>query len=347
MTSDLTGSDGYADLLRDVKERVRSAQRRAAAAVNSQLVLLYWSIGRLILARQDRQGWGAKVIERLSEDLRREFPDMKGLSARNLRYMRAFAEAWPDEAIMQQVVAQLPWGHNVRLLDYANTPSEREWYARAAIENGWSRNVLVHQIESGLYARQGKAVTNFRRALPAPESDLAAQMLKDPYNFDFLTLADDARERDLQRGLLQHLRDFLLELGVGFAFVGSQVHIEVGGEDYYLDLLFYHLRLRRFVVVELKLGSFQPEFVGKLNFYLSAADDILRHPDDGPSIGILLCRTQNRVVAEYAMRDLQKPLGVATYQLRDALPDSVQASLPSIEELEAELQARHDDGATP
>lgn len=248
---------------------------------------------------------------------------------------------------MQQVVAQLPWGHNVRLLDYANTPSEREWYARAAIENGWSRNVLVHQIESGLYARQGKAVTNFRRALPAPESDLAAQMLKDPYNFDFLTLADDARERDLQRGLLQHLRDFLLELGVGFAFVGSQVHIEVGGEDYYLDLLFYHLRLRRFVVVELKLGSFQPEFVGKLNFYLSAADDILRHPDDGPSIGILLCRTQNRVVAEYAMRDLQKPLGVATYQLRDALPDSVQASLPSIEELEAELQARHDDGATP
>lgn len=347
MTSDLTGSDGYADLLRDVKERVRSAQRRAAAAVNSQLVLLYWSIGRLILARQDRQGWGAKVIERLSEDLRREFPDMKGLSARNLRYMRAFAEAWPDEAIVQQVVAQLPWGHNVRLLDYANTPSEREWYARAAIENGWSRNVLVHQIESGLYARQGKAVTNFRRALPAPESDLAAQMLKDPYNFDFLTLADDARERDLQRGLLQHLRDFLLELGVGFAFVGSQVHIEVGGEDYYLDLLFCHLRLRRFVVVELKLGSFQPEFIGKLNFCLSAADDILRHPDDGPSIGILLCRTQNRVVAEYAMRDLQKPLGVATYQLRDALPDSVQASLPSIEELEAELQARHDDGATP
>ena len=266
MTSDLTGSDGYADLLRDVKERVRSAQRRAAAAVNSQLVLLYWSIGRLILARQDRQGWGAKVIERLSEDLRREFPDMKGLSARNLRYMRAFAEAWPDEAIVQQVVAKLPWGHNVRLLDYANTPSEREWYARAAIENGWSRNVLVHQIESGLYARQGKAVTNFRRALRAPESDLAAQMLKDPYNFDFLTLADDARERDLQRGLLQHLRDFLLELGVGFAFVGSQVHIEVGGEDYYLDLLFCHLRLRRFVVVELKLGSFQPEFTGKLNF---------------------------------------------------------------------------------
>ena len=343
-----TVSDGigpltdYAGFLEDLKQRIRSARLRAALAVNAELVLLYWSIGQDILARQRDQGWGAKVVDRLSEDLRREFPDMKGLSPRNLRYMRSFAEAWPDEAIVQQVVAQLPWGHNVRLLDYAKDPSEREWYVRATIENGWSRNILVHQIETGLFHRRGKALTNFHVSLPAPQSELAEQLLKDPYNFDFLTLADDARERDLQRGLLQHLRDFLLELGVGFAFVGSDVRLEVGGEDFYLDLLFYHLRLRCFVVAELKVGAFQPEFVGNMNFYLSAVDDLVRHADDQPSIGILLCRTNNRVVAEYALRGMHKPLGITTYQLERALPESLQGVLPSIEDLEAELQVTPD-----
>jgi predicted nuclease of restriction endonuclease-like (RecB) superfamily len=229
---------GYDVLLADLKTRIRTARVRAALAVNRELVLLYWSIGREILTRQKEQGWGAKVIERLSEDLRGEFPDMRGLSSRNLKYMRALAEAWPDAAIVQQVVAQIPWGHNVRLLDYLDTVEERLWYAQQTMEHGWSRNVLVHQFESGLYARQGKAVTNFDRALPPPQSDLAHQLLKDPYNFEFLTLRDSADERTLERGLLDHIRQFLLELGAGFAFLGSQYHIEFDDEDYYLDLLF-------------------------------------------------------------------------------------------------------------
>jgi len=342
MADDLIPSGDYAGFLEDLKDRIRSAQTRAALAVNSELVLLYWSIGRDILTRQDQQGWGARVIDRLAEDLRREFPEMKGFSPRNLKYMRAFAEAWPDETIVQGPLAQITWYHNVTLLEKVKDPAEREWYARATIENGWSRNILLHQVDSGLYHRQGKALTNFERALPAPQSELAAQALKDPYNFDFLTLAEDSRERDLERGLLQHIRDFLLELGVGFAFVGSQVHLEVGGEDFYPDLLFYHLRLRCLVVVDLKIGEFHPEYAGKMNFYLSAVDDLLRHPDDQPSIGILLCRTQNRVIAEYALRDVHKPLGVATYQLQEALPEDIRSNLPSIEDLEAGLQALDD-----
>ncbi len=336
--------DDYTGLLEDLKQRVRSARTRAALAVNAELVQLYWSIGRDILARQEQFGLEANIVDRLAKDLRREFPDMKGFSARNLRYMRSFAEAWPDEPGMKQLVSHLPWGHNVRLLQAVKDPTEREWYARAAIENGWSRSVMVHQIESGLYHRQGQALSNFDRALPAPQSDLAAEVLKDPYNFDFLTLADDARERDLHRGLVDHLRDFLIELGVGFAFVGSQVHLEVGGEDFYLDLLFYHLRLRCLVVVDLKVGEFRPEFAGKMNFYLSALDDLMRHPDDQPPIGLLLCRTRNRVIAEYALRDIHKPLGVSTYQLQEALPDNLKGSLPSIEDLEAELDTTDTGG---
>ncbi len=337
MTDALVPNDDYAGFLEDLKQRVRSARTRAALAVNAELVLLYWSIGRDILTRMAQHGWGAKTIDRLADDLRLEFPDMKGFSPRNLRYMRSFAEAWPDEPILQGPLAKLPWYHNLALLEKLKDPAEREWYARAAIENGWSRNIMVHQIGSDLYHRQGKAVSNFERVLPAPQSDLAAQILKDPYNFDFLSLADDAHERDLHRGLMEHIRDFLIELGVGFAFVGSQVHLEVGGEDFYLDLLFYHLRLRCLVVVDLKVGDFKPEFAGKMNFYLSALDDQMRHPDDQPPIGLLLCHTRNRVIAEYALRDIHKPLGVSTYQLQAALPDNLKGSLPSIEELEAEL----------
>lgn len=330
-------TEDYKSFLNDLQERVRGAQVRAALAVNNELVTLYWGIGRAILERQRQHGWGAKVIDRLSADLRRAFPEMKGFSSRNLKYMRAFAEAYPDEQFVQQVVAQIPWGHNVRILDAASDAAEREWYVRQTIEHGWSRNVLVHQIESGLYGRQGKAVTNFQRTLPAPQSELARQLLKDPYAFDFLTLGEDVVERDLERGLLDHIRQFLLELGVGFAFVGSQYHLEVGGQDFYLDLLFYHLRLRCFVVIDLKVSEFQPEFAGKMSFYLSAVDEQLRHKDDQPSIGIILCKTKNKVIVEYSLRDANKPMGVSTYQLTESLPKRLKESLPTVEELEAEL----------
>jgi predicted nuclease of restriction endonuclease-like (RecB) superfamily len=302
---------GYAELLAELRQRINGARLRAALAVNRELVLLYWSIGRDILARQSAEGWGTKVIDRLASDLRRTFPEMTGLSARNLKYMRAFAEAWPDLEFVQQVVALLPWGHNTRLLEAVKTPAERKWYAQQAIHHGWSRNVLCHQIDSDLFARQGGALTNFPRTLPTEQSELAQQIIKEPYNFDFLSLGPDMLERDLERGLIEHLRSLILELGKGFAFVGSQHHLEVGGQDYYLDLLFYHLRLRCFVIIELKIEEFKPEFAGKMNFYLSALDDQLRHPDDKPSIGIILCKGRNKVVVEYALRDVSKPMGVA------------------------------------
>lgn len=336
---------GYDELLRTLKERIRTAQVRAALSVNRELVMLYWGIGREILARQEQEGWGTKVIPQLATDLQREFPQIRGLSPRNLGYMKAFAEAWPDEAILQQLVAKLPWGHNVRILDMVKTPEERLWYVQTAIQNAWSRNVLVMQIESGLYRRQGKATTNFELTLPAPQSDLAQQLIKDPYNFDFLTLTADAQERDLERGLLEHLRRFLIELGVGFAFVGSQYPIEVGGEEFRIDLLFYHLRLRCFVVLDLKMKSFKPEYAGKMNFYLSAVDAQLKHSSDQPSIGIILCKGKNQVVVEYALRDTSKPMGVSEFRMLEQLPEQLKANLPTIEELEAEL--RKEDGTVP
>lgn len=328
---------GYAALLTELKTRILSARVGAALAVNQEMVLLYWSIGRDILDRQDAEGWGSKVIDRLADDLRRDFPEMAGLSGRNLRYMRAFAEAYPDREFVQQVVARLPWGHNVRLLDAVKSPSERAWYAKQAIEHGWSRNVLAHQIDSGLFARQGKALTNFARTLPAPQSELAQELIKDPYSFDFLALGPEMLERDLERGLLEHLRALILELGKGFAFVGSQYHLVVGAQDYYLDLLFYHLRLRCFVVIELKIEEFKPEFAGKMNFYLSAVDDLLRHEGDAPSIGIILCQGRNEVILEYALRDAAKPMGVAGYRLSPLLPSRLQSELPTQAELAREL----------
>jgi predicted nuclease of restriction endonuclease-like (RecB) superfamily len=329
--------DSYGQFLADLKGRIRAAQVRASMAVNRELVLLYWQIGRDILDRQQRENWGAKVIDRLAADLKRAFPDMKGFSPRNLKYMRAFGEAWPDEEIVQQLVAQIPWGHNVRILDRVKAREDRIWYAKATIQHGWSRDVLIHQIESGRLHRQGKAVANFDRTLPAPQSDLARDITKDPYNFDFLTLGDDAHERDLERGLLDHLRHFLLELGVGFAFVGSQYRLSVGDQEFYIDLLFYHLKLRAYVVIDLKMKSFEPEFAGKMNFYLSAANDLLRHPDDQPSIGLILCKTKDRFVAEYALRDINKPIGISEYRLAESLPEKLKGSLPTIEELESEL----------
>ncbi len=329
--------DDYASLLVELKERIRTARLKAAVAVNQELILLYWSIGRDILDRQSAAGWGARVIDRLAADLRRDFPEMTGLSPRNLKYMRAFADAFPDREIVQQVVARLPWGHVVKLVETIKDTVERLWYARQAVEHGWSRNVLVHQVETGLYSRQGKALTNFARTLPAPQSDLAQQLIKDPYSFGFLSLGPDISERELELGLLEHLRDLILELGKGFAFVGSQYHLEVGGQDYYLDLLFYHLRLRCFVIVELKIEDFKPEFAGKMNFYLSAADDQLRHENDGPSIGIILCKGKNEVIVEYALRDLAKPMGVAEYRLSAALPEVLKSELPTVAEFAREF----------
>ena len=341
---------GYDGFLRDLKQRIQTAQIKAAVAVNTELVLLYWSIGRDILTRQAEQGWGAKVVDKLSADLRREFPDMKGFSRTNLLYMRAFADAYPEEAIVQQVAGQIPWFHNCILLDKVKDRDQRLWYARAVVEHGWSRNVLAHHIETNLFARQGKAITNFARTLPAPQSDLAQQIIKDPFNFDFLTLHKDARERELQDGLVAHIRQFLLELGRGFAFVGSPYRLSVGGDEFEIDLLFYHLQLRCYVVIDLKIGKFSPQDAGQMNFYLSAIDDLLRRGDDAPSIGLILCRTKNEVVAEYALRDMNKPISVAahlTREIEDALPKDFKYSLPTVEEIEAELATSGDAEEAP
>jgi predicted nuclease of restriction endonuclease-like (RecB) superfamily len=334
---DLSGD--YAALLAELKERIAAARLKAALAVNSELILLYWQIGHDILRRQREEGWGAKVVDRLAADLGRAFPEMTGLSARNLKYMRAFAEACPHREFVQQLAAQLPWGHILVLLGAVKKPEEREWYMRQVIENGWSRNVLVHQIDTGLYQRQGKALNNFKRTLPAAQSDLAQQIVKDPYSFEFLSLSAEMQERDLERGLLEHLRLLILELGKGFAFVGSQYHLEVGGQDYYLDLLFYHLRLRCFVVFELKIEEFKPEFAGKMNFYLSAVDGQLKHGGDQPSIGIILCKGRNAVIVEYALRDTSKPMGVAEYRLTPApaLPAKLRSELPTADDLAGEF----------
>lgn len=330
---------GYAELLVTLKERIRAAQLRAALAVNHELVVLYWHIGQAIIERQDEQGWGTKVVERIARDLRREFPGMGGLSERNLKYMRAFAEAYPDGSIVQQLVAQLPWGHNVLLLTKLKKPEHRLWYARATIANGWSRAVLDAQIATHAHRRQGKAITNFKRTLPADRSDLAQQTLKDPYTFEFLGIAADMRERDLELALVGHIQKVLLELGAGFAFVGRQVPLKVGRKDYFLDLLFYHLKLRCYVVVELKMEAFEPEHAGKMNFYLTAVDAQLRHPEDRPSIGLLLCKDNDKLVVEYALRDVAKPIGVAEWRTRlvATLPKGLRGALPSVKEIEREL----------
>ncbi len=341
----------YPRLLEDIKQRIRTAQIKAALSANRELILLYWDIGRTIVAQQKDEGWGKSVVERLSGDLRKEFPGMGGFSPQNIWYMRAFYLAWTEDVKnlqqavgeldgtnLPQIVGEIPWGHNIHLLSKLKSPVQRMWYASQTLKNGWSRAVLEHQIESGLYKRQGKAVTNFDIALPPAQSDLAHQTIKDPYVFDFLTIDSEARERELHKELVTNIRDFLIELGAGFAYIGSEYRVEVGDKDYYIDLLFYHLKLRAYVVVELKTVEFQPEFAGKMNFYLSAVDDLLRHADDQPSIGIIICKTRDTVVAEYALRDVRKPIGVSRYQITRALPKRLKSTLPSIEELEAELR---------
>ncbi|MHB0877031.1 MAG: PDDEXK nuclease domain-containing protein [Anaerolineae bacterium] len=336
----------YGAVLEAIKQRIQSERLRAVMAANTALVLLYWDVGAMILERQGREGWGSKVIDRLAVDLRESFPGMQGLSPRNLKYMRAFAAAWPERAVVQEALAQIPWYHNIALLEKLSTPEERLWYARQAAEQGWSHNVLVLQIKRQLLDRQGRAVTNFAVTLPPADSDMAVQAFKDPYLFDFLGIAEPYREREVEDLLVQHIERFLLELGTGFAFVGRQVHLEVGQEDYYLDLLFYHLALRRYVVIELKAVPFKPDFIGQINLYLSAVDDLLRHPDDQPSIGLLLCRSKDKVVAEYALRGLARPIGVAEWeaQLTRSLPAELRPTLPTVEEIEAELGALGEEG---
>ena len=338
-----TPPDGYSDWLTDLKHRIHHAQQRASLAVNRELVLLYWQIGQDILQRQAEQGWGAKVIDRLAHDLRNAFPDMKGFSPRNLKYMRAFAEAWPDSEFVQEVLAQLPWYHQLALLDKLPDAESRRWYAAKAIEHNWSRNVLVMQIESGLLERQGRAVTNFEARLPKAQSDLARESLKDPYRFDFLNLGEEAQERAVESALVRHVTEFLLELGAGFAFVGRQVLVDVGGEEFFIDLLFYHLKLRCYVVIELKTGKFKPDHLGQLSFYLTAVDRQIKGDQDNPSIGLLLCKSKNKVVAEYALSDKSQPMGIAEYKLQQALPAELETDLPSIEQIERELQPGNAD----
>lgn len=320
-----------------LKTRIRTAQLRASLAVNQELMLLYWHIGREILKRQQEEGWGSKVVSRLAEDLKREFPDMKGFSRTNLLYMRAFAEAYPDEAIVQRSAGQIPWRHNQVLLDKLKTLEERLWYAQKSLEGGWSRDILVMQIETGLYDRQGGAITNFERTLPKPQSDLAQQIVKDPYALDFLTLGDEAQERDLERGLVSHIRDFLMELGTGFAFVGSQYSLEVSGKEYRLDLLFYHIPLHRYVVIDLKMGEFEPQHSGQMSFYVAAVDNILRTERDDPTIGIILCKSKDRTTVEYALQGSNQPISVSSYQFQSKLPPALEKSLPTAEQLEIAL----------
>jgi len=338
--------ENYPEFILNLKNRIRSAQVRAALSVNRELILLYWQIGSDILTRQEREGWGSKVIDRLSSDLVHEFPDMKGFSVRNLKYMRKFAEAWCDLQFVQQAAAQIPWFHHCVILDKVTDRREREWYIGETIRHGWSRNVLVHQIESRLVDRAGTSVTNFSTTLPATQSDLALEVVKDPYIFDFLGRNVEISERELHQSLLEKLRDFLVELGLGFAFLGSEYHLEIGDQDFYLDLLFYHTRLHCYIVIELKIGAFVPEFAGKLNFYLSAADDLIRDPAmDQPTIGILLCREKNRVIAEYALRDMSKPMAVSTYHLGRTLPPQFQEQLPDTARLkDIILQSALDSG---
>lgn len=336
MTKDFLSKE-YASFFNDLKAKVFDSRYEAARSVNKELILLYHHIGMEILKRQKEHNWGAKIIDQLSRDFRTEFPEMKGFSVRNLKYMRQFAEEYPDIEFVQELLAQITWYHNLVLMSKVKDREARLFYIKEVIKYGWSCNIMTMQIEQALHKRQGRAITNFKDKLSSSQSDLANYTLKDPYLFDFLSIGKEAHEREVEKGLVQHMEKFILELGAGFAFVGRQYHLEVEGEDFYIDLLFYHLKLRCFVVIELKDKDFKPEYAGKMNFYLSAIDDLVRHETDRPSIGLILCKSKNNVLAEYTLRDMAKPIGLAEYRLTENLPENLKIVLPSIEELEAEL----------
>ena len=332
-------SGEYLAIVEQVKREIKTAQYQASVHVNTELILLYHSIGTVI---NEHKVWGNKFIENLAADIRREFPASKGYSVRNLKYMAKFAQTYPDREFVQQVVAQIPWGHNLVLLDKISEPEERRWYLATCQKNGWSRSVLIHQIESGLYQRQVLAdkVSNFERRLPSPQSELAVQTMKDPYIFDFIPFQEDMVERDIEQALVRDVTKLLLELGTGFALLGNQYHLNVGGDDFYIDLLFYNLNLRCYVVIELKTGEFKPEYAGQLNFYLSAVDGILKQEQDNPSIGLLLCKSKNDLVAEYSLKDMSKPIGVSAYQVTSNLPEELGKQLPSIEDIQKRITAQ-------
>lgn len=338
---------GYHEFLNELKIKIRNAQLKAAIAASRELIELYWELGKDIVEKQEKEGWGSKVLERVAKDLQNDFPGIEGFSRTNIFRMRSFYLAYSNcptavgqlQKDMLEPFFNTPWGHNSILLDKLKNFEERLWYAKKIVEHGWSRSILTIWIENDLYRREGKAITNFKATLPTPQSDLAQQILKDPYVFDFLTLHKEHLEKDLEDGLVNHIQKFLVELGQGFAFMGRQYLLTVSGQPFYIDLLFYHVKLRSFVVVELKAKAFKPEDAGQLNFYLSAVDDMLKHPTDNPTIGILLCKDRNKVIAEYAFRGIDRPMGVVEYEtmLTKAIPEDLKSSLPTVEEIEAEL----------
>lgn len=333
-------SDGYLDFIEEIKKEITTQRISVVLNANSSMICLYWNIGHAILQKQEEEGWGAKVIDRMATDLKNAFPDMSGFSPRNIKYMRKFAECWTDYEIVQRVVAQIPWRSNISLMDKLHDEESRIWYAQKTIENGWSKSVLDLQIESGLIGRAGKSVNNFPVALPPLDSDMANQIFKDPYLFDFLGTDMPRREVEIEKQLTEHIQKFLLELGQGFAFVGRQVHLEVGGQDFYIDLLFYHLKLRCYVVIELKACDFEPGYISQLNMYQNVVNDIWKHPEDKPTIGLLMVKGKNQTVVEYSLSGYQNPIGVAECknQLKESLPEELKSSLPSIEEIEKELE---------
>ena len=332
----LINQNEYLEIVETVKAEIRSAQYQAALHVNQEMILLYYSIGQVI---NRCKTWGNKFVDNLAKDIKLAFPNATGYSVRNLKYMAKLAASYPDAEFVQQAVAQIPWGHTVALLDKVPDEVTRNWYVEQTIAHGWSRNVLIHQIESGLYERQAIAekVTNFESRLAQPQSELALQTMKDPYVFDFIPFREDMVERDIEQALVRDVTKLLLELGTGFAFLGNQYHINVGGNDFYIDLLFYNLNLRCYVVIELKTGEFKPEYAGQINFYLSAVDGILKQETDRPSIGLLLCKSKNNLVAEYALRDMSKPIGVSEYKITRQLPDEIGKMLPSVEDIQTRI----------
>ncbi len=328
----------YSSLLEKLKKDIQETQLRAIHSATKELISLYWRMGRLLVINVEKAGWGNKVIEQLARDIANAFPGITGFSYRNFYFMKQFAESYP-QGISETAVSQIPWGHNIILLQKIQSSKERLWYAEQSVEHGWSRSMLMTWIESDLFNRQGKAITNFRKTLPPLQSDMAEQILKDPYNLQFMTLEASYREKELEQGLIEHLQKFLVELGEGFAFMGRQYRIEVEGEDHWIDLLFYHVKLRCYIVIELKATSFDPRDAGQMNFYLSAVDDLLKHPQDQPSMGILLCKTKNQVKVEYALRGCSSPIGVSSYETKimKSLPKNLRSKLPTVEEIEAEL----------
>lgn len=336
----------YKSLLNTLKTQIKSAQFRAALTVNQEAITLYWHIGKRIIEIQEQKAWGSKFIDTLSHDLQISFPETSGYSAANLRRMRRFTEEYPNlDAICAQSVRKLAWGHIIVLIQRISDASVREWYVEQSLENGWSRPTLEKNIAQNLYQSQALSTnkaSNFLERLPSPQSALAQEILKSPYNFDFLGLHEDAHEREIEHASITHITKFLLELGKGFAFVGRQYPIEIDDETFFIDILMYHLKLRAFVVCELKATKFKPEHTGQLNFYLNVVDKQLKLPQDNPTIGLLLCKSRSKVIAEYALKGIEKPIGVSEYQLTKAIPDNLRANLPSIEEIEAELNESSD-----